>query len=158
MVGEALFRKAIINIQPQDDKELFMKKLGNDVKVIIIAAELIMYGDVNLRLEEDQNGINAYWFAMADGGYVVDEREKAYPGKDFSELCAQIQKTRMPRNPDDNSSVEWTVQFGNSENELIYETEFSNWGYRPLEIIIEKIESYLGDAAPVQWLKNMLGM
>lgn len=128
-----------------------------DVAIIIISAELMMYGCINIRLDRADDGLTAACLAIADGGDVVDNGEKTYTSVVFDELLNKIAETDFPNAEDDEESITWGIQLGNAEGELLESIESGNWNRSALQTVIAYIEEMVGDDESTRSLNEMLG-
>ena len=133
-----------------------MRIKAANASIIIISAELMMYGCINIRLDRSDEGITAAWLAIADGGDVVDNGEKIYTSVSFDKLFEQIQEFDFPDNTNDEESITWGIQIGNSEGELIETIDSGNWSREALQTVIDAIEESIGDDETTASLKEML--
>ena len=124
--------------------------------IIIISAELMMYGCINIRLDRTDEGITAAWLAIADGGDVVDNGEKTYTSVSFDKMFGQTREIDFPDNTNDEESIAWGIQIGNSEGELIETIDSRNWSRESLRTVIDVIEESIGDDEATASLKEML--
>lgn len=127
-----------------------------DTSIIIISAELMMYGCITIRIDRVDDGITAAWLAVADGGDVVDNGEKTYTSVVFDDLLNQIKEIDFPDEENDEESISWGMQFGNTEGKLIEPIESGNWNRSALQTVIECIEAKVGDDESIASLKEML--
>jgi len=134
-----------------------MRFKTKDASIIIISAELMMYGCINIRLDRVDDGLTVAWLAIADGGDVIDNGEKTYTLVAFDELFNQITKIDFPDAESDEESITWGIQLGNAEGELIESIENGNWNRSALQTVINYIEEKVGDDESTGSLKEMLG-
>lgn len=123
---------------------------------IILSAELMMYGYLSVRVSQEDDKVIASWYAMADGGQVIADGQKEYRDLDFSQFKDSICRLAFPAEEDEALSVVWGVQFGDANDELLYELSSGLWNPDLLEQIINEIESFLKDNEPLAQFKDLL--
>ena len=127
----------------------------SNITTVILNAELLMYGYLAIRVSKENEEIVVTWFGMADGGEVVSNQQKKYSGLNWSQFTDKICEIEVPENEDDYLSINWGLQLGNNEDELMYELETGLWDRDIIEQIVNLIEELTSDEEPVEIFRNL---
>lgn len=134
-----------------------MINIGKDpITSIVLSAELMMYGYLSVRVSQEDDKVAASWYAMADGGQVIADGQKEYSDLDFSQFRDTICKLTFPAEEDEELSIVWGLQFGDADDELLYELSSGLWNPDLLEQIVNEIESFLKDKEPLAQFRDLL--
>ena len=125
-------------------------------KRITIVAEMMMYGFTSLTLEQEGSDVNAYYGSMADGGIVVDDKDKKIEDKDISTLAEIICKMPIP---DEllTDSICWGVCIAGEDEDMIFEIESDCWPPEILAEIVDAVNKFTGDSAVTESISKMMG-
>lgn len=118
---------------------------GRIVTSVCINADLLMYGQMAIRIDQQEKGTSASWIAIADGGTVVSSGRKQFPEVDFRELINSLSELHYDVDEDDEMSICWSIAFGKENDEIVFSKEEGNWSRELLEEIIGLLSRSLDD-------------
>ncbi len=136
---------------------LFESKNKEKTAAVVIHVSLFMCGDVVVRINRTENGTQASWTTIADGGLIVDEGEKELPSKAFIEFMDLIFSIDFPEEEDESADLEWEILCEDNEGEQIVSTEPGCWDYKVLRIIVDRLEPLFDGEDVIERLKDMIG-
>lgn len=123
---------------------------------IIISAELMMYGSVNVSFEFTGNNCLARYIAIADGGTVVSQGEKEYNCVEVSNLINTISREYSSVSEDDDGVIWKLICF--NEGKVTINLDDNSWGRDKLLALIEIIQSFIKDDEPIKELKELASL
>ena len=136
-----------------------MKKLikvkEDRITTIILEAELMMYGYLAVRISQENDKIIVSWFGMADGGQIVEDKQKEYKNLSWAAFIDSICALDFPQEEDYTLSVVWGLQLGDENDELVYELERGLWDIELLDKIVDTLEHLLKDEEPLSMFRNI---
>ena len=125
------------------------------IATVILNAELLMYGYLAIRVSKENEDTVVTWLGMADGGEIVANQQKKYDGLNWELFAEKICELEIPVDEDDELSINWGLQLGDSDDELIYGLESGLWDRDLIEKIINLIEEFICDEEPVEIFRNL---
>ena len=131
-----------------------MNNNSDNVKCIILEAQLIMYGYMRLSIEKSDKGIKASWVSIADGGTVVADDSKEYDIR-FETILENVSKVEIPTEITRESSIEWCLFFLDEDGKCVDGVESDFWDYEALGKLVETIENTISDDEPLITIKNL---
>lgn len=122
-------------------------KIQNKEKVvsIILSAELIMYGNLAIRLDKNNDGVLVSWLTVADGGDVVSNEEKSISQREFEKIVESISDLEFIDEEDEDMNICWSLQFGDETDNAIFTISPGCWSRTLFERIVEELEAFLDD-------------
>lgn len=135
-----------------------MKQLIDEQEIfsITISVELIMYGYVGFSICQNDNGVNASWIAIADGGAVIADEAIEIGCLNFTELVKKLLKINLPECEDLTSSRSWSVVYCDKDNNKVKGTESGHWDLNVLVQIVDQIDDLSGDTGITEWLHEII--
>ena len=129
-----------------------------DIKSISISISLIMYGYVNLFIEQTEKGLEVSSVAMADGGAVYFDEEKIFQNKNIKELSLLIEQVKLPEKEDESESKEWSFVSLDKEDTPINNMclEGGYWTIDILKNIVNLIDKYLEETYITEYVHDII--
>ncbi len=121
----------------------------DNISMISIHAELIMYGDVFINIEDNgTKGITVDWLSLCDGGDVADKGEKTYSSVSYKDLIDYFYNIDFPEQEDEEMNVSWEIQFFNQNEDAIDSNGFGYWNREVIMGIITQLQEIIKDEEP----------
>ena len=121
----------------------------DNISMISIHAELIMYGDVFINIEDNgTKGITVDWLSLCDGGDVADKGEKSYSSVSYKDLIDYFYNIDFPEQEDEEMNVSWEIQFFNQNEDAIDSNGFGYWNREVIMGIITQLQEIIKDEEP----------
>ena len=121
----------------------------DNISMISIHAELIMYGDVFINIEDNgTKGITVDWLSLCDGGDVADKGEKSYSSVSYKDLIDYFYNIDFPEQENEEMNVSWEIQFFNQNEDAIDSNGFGYWNREVIMGIITQLQEIIKDEEP----------
>ena len=121
----------------------------DNISMISIHAELIMYGDVFINIVDNgTKGITVDWLSLCDGGDVADKGEKSYSSVSYKDLIDYFYNIDFPEQEDEEMNVSWEIQFFNQNEDAIDSNGFGYWNREVIMGIITQLQEIIKDEEP----------
>lgn len=129
-----------------------------DIKSISISISLIMYGYVNLFIEQTEKGLEVSSVAMADGGDVYFDEEKIFQNKNIKELSLLIKQIKLPKKEDESESKEWSF-ISLDKDDTPIDNMCLEGGYWTIDILsnmVNVIDQYLEETYITEYVHDII--
>ncbi len=110
--------------------------------------------NVSLEISKEGKVVKASWLGYADGGEIVEEQTKEYFDIDFDGLIHELKTACSEKDYDKLPGYYWSISFYDSEGKKEHSVEFIE--IEILSWLLDIIEDYLGDEAPVQNFREIM--
>lgn len=129
-----------------------------NIKSISINIGLIMYGYVNLFIEQTEKGLEVSSTAIADGGSVYFDEEKIFQNKNIKELSLLIKQIKLPKKEDESESKEWSFISLDKDDTPIDNMclESGYWTIDILSNMVNVIDQYLEETYITEYVHDII--
>ena len=128
----------------------------NAIAAVLLHAFLMMYGDDFLQIDREQEGISVTWIRIADGGLVVEDGEKHYPGISIARIIDIVSNANYPTQKDESQCFLWEIQCKDINDQLIAGVEFGEWDRAVLKRIVDDLMLLINDVSVTGGLTRIL--
>lgn len=126
------------------------------INIITIHVNLLMYGDVFLRIDNMGGAIQVSWCAVADGGSIVDDGNKEIQRNVFPEIVDSLYAIEYPDEEDLSMTRCWEIQCGNRDGQAVTYIDAGYWDDDVIRNIVEMLSEALNNDEPVFYLKEIV--
>lgn len=127
----------------------------NIITSIVLSAELLMYGHISLRIDDEQDGLIVKWMSITDGGEVVTNAEKRICQKRLIDVVNGLCDIDI-NEIEENGNIYWSLQFFDKLDNVIDSIEVGYWEQELLENIINELRLFLEDGEALVDFYNIL--
>ena len=131
-------------------------ELKGSSTTVIIHVFLLMYGDVFLRIDKEEEGICVNWIGIADGGLVVEEGDRFFSEINIGIINDIIFNTDYPTTEEESQSLHWEIKCVDIHEKLIDGIDFGVWDNAVLNSIVINIVNVLNDESVTGCLTRIL--
>lgn len=128
----------------------------SEVTTVTLSIELIMYGNVMARLDQEGEKVRVQYTAIADGGEVCGEKVESFAGKKLDTFVETFNSLTFSDEEDEEASKGWSIQIGDKDANVLAEVEFGYWNADPIFKLVNCIKESIADCKAVDALNDIL--
>lgn len=125
---------------------------------IVLTAELMMYGNLSIRIIRENDKMIVNWFGTDDGGTNNINGQKEYVDLKWPTFINSICALDFPKKEGENSFIVWEFQLISHNTDLLYGLPQGLWDPIFLERIVNMFEVFLEDDEPLAQFKELLNI
>lgn len=129
----------------------------NSIQTILIHAELLMYGDVFTKIEQQNDCVVIACTAIVEGGGIGAQTSEIFEETSIEQITTTICSVDFS-SPSDESSILWEVQLGDKDGSLVCESGYDAWDIQSLEAIVSSIKSVISSNEVIYPLVDLISM